>query len=191
MREKFLLTALWLLLSCLAFSQGKNTGGKFTISGTIKDGKTGEELIGATVFLKDTAGIGTVTNAYGFYSLTIPASKKEITVRYVGYDDFTITLDSSKNQTQNISLSPASKVLKEVEIKAKRNDENITTARVSEVKLDIKQLEKIPVMFGEKDLLKTIQLLPGVQPAAEGNSGFYVRGSGNDQNLVMLDEAPV
>jgi hypothetical protein len=174
------------------FSQTKShSSDRITISGTIKDAKTGEELIGATVFLKDTIGIGAVTNAYGFYSLTIPSSKHELAVRYVGYEYFSVTLDSFKNQIINISLEPASKTLKDVEIKAKKSNDNITTAEVSSIKLDIKQLEKIPVLFGEKDILKTIQLLPGVQPASEGNSGFYVRGSSNDQNLILLDEAPV
>ena len=174
------------LFSVSLFSQTK-----FTISGTIKDGKTGEELIGATIFLKDTIGIGAITNAYGFYSLTIPASKKEIAVRYIGYEDYSVALDSLKNQSINVALSPASKTLKDVEIKATKSNENITSAQVSAIKLDIKQLEKIPVLFGEKDILKTIQLLPGVQPASEGNAGYYVRGGSNDQNLILLDEATV
>ncbi len=186
MRKNVLLIVLSFLFSVSLFSQTK-----FTISGTIKDGKTGEELIGATIFLKDTTGIGAVTNAYGFYSLTIPASKKEIAVRYVGYEDYSVTLDSMKSQSINVSLSPASKTLKEVEVKATKSNENITTSQVSAIKLDIKQLEKIPVLFGEKDILKTIQLLPGVQPASEGNAGYYVRGGSNDQNLILLDEATV
>lgn len=186
MRKNVSSVVLCMLCTVSLFSQSK-----FTISGTIKDGKTGEELIGATIFLKDTIGIGAVTNAYGFYSLTIPAAKKEIGVRYVGYEDYNVTLDSLKNQSINVSLSPASKTLKEVEVKATKSNENITTAQVSAVKLDIKQLEKIPVLFGEKDILKTIQLLPGVQPASEGNAGYYVRGGSNDQNLILLDEATV
>ena len=138
-----IITICW-LFSVSLFSQNKShSSPRITISGTIKDGKTGEELIGATVFLKDTAGIGTVTNAYGFYSLTIPAYKNEMSVKYIGYDDFAIRLDSLKNQTINISLLPSSKTLKEVEIKAKKSNENITTAQVSAIKLDIKQLEKI------------------------------------------------
>lgn len=183
---RFILFAL-LLAGTLFGNAQKN----FTVSGTIRDAKTGEELIGATVLLKDTTGIGTVTNAYGFYSLTLPLSAKQLAFRYIGFDEKLVTIDSAKNQTINVSLSPASQNLKEVEITAKKEDENIKTAEVSAVKLDIKQLEKIPVLFGEKDLLKTIQLLPGVQPASEGNSGFYVRGSSNDQNLVLLDEATV
>ncbi len=181
--------AFFLLLSVSVFAQNK--ADRFTISGTVKDAKTGEELIGATIYVKDTAGIGAITNAYGFFSLTLPSSKRHLAIKYIGYDDYEITLDSAKNQTVNASLLPATQSLKEVEIKATKGDENIRSAEVSSIKLDVKQLEKIPVLFGEKDLFKTIQLLPGVQPAAEGSSGFYVRGSSNDQNLVLLDEAPV
>ncbi len=163
----------------------------FTVSGTVRDAKTGEELIGATVVLKDTVGIGTVTNAYGFYSLTLPLNARQLSMRYIGYDELLVTLDSAKNQCLNVSLLPSATKIKEVEVLAKKGDDNVKSAEVSAVRLDIKQLEKVPVLFGEKDLLKTIQLLPGVQPASEGNSGFYVRGSGNDQNLVLLDEATV
>ncbi len=170
----------------IAFGQ-KN----FTVSGTVRDAKTGEELIGATVVLKDTVGIGTVTNAYGFYSLTLPLKARQLSVRYIGYDELLLTIDSAKNQSLNVSLLPSATKIKEVEVLAKKGDDNVKSAEVSAVRLDIKQLEKVPVLFGEKDLLKTIQLLPGVQPASEGNSGFYVRGSGNDQNLVLLDEATV
>lgn len=180
---------LFVLLT--VFSSSLTAQKNFTVSGTIRDGKTGEELIGATILMKDTFGIGTVTNAYGFYSLTVPIEKKELMIRYVGYDEQLLILDSAKRQTINFSLMPSSTSLKEVEITAQKQDENIKSAEVSAIKLDIKQLEKIPVLFGEKDILKTIQLLPGVQPASEGSSGFYVRGSSNDQNLVLLDEAPV
>jgi hypothetical protein len=184
--KKTIGTAVCVLL--LLFSSAQS---KYTISGNVKDDKTGEELIGASVFLSDTAGVGTVTNSYGFFSLSVPNGKNKLTVRYVGYIDYTLSVENAANQTINVSLVPASKELKTVEITAKKGDDNIKTAEVSAIKLDIKQLEKIPVLFGEKDLLKTIQLLPGVQPAAEGNSGFYVRGGSNDQNLILLDEAPV
>ncbi|HRG90522.1 MAG TPA: TonB-dependent receptor, partial [Chitinophagales bacterium] len=180
-----------MLFLFFSFSIQAQTTQRRTISGTIKDGKTGEELIGATVYVKDTAGIGTVTNGYGFFSLTLPANKNQIGIRYIGFDDYLVNLDTLTGTLLNVSLLPASKVLKEVEIKATKANENITNAQMSAVKLDVKQLEKIPVLFGEKDILKTIQLLPGVQPASEGNSGFYVRGSSNDQNLILLDEAPV
>lgn len=96
MRQNVLLVALCFLFSVSSFSQNKSASEKITISGTIKDGKTGEEMIGATIMLKDTIGIGAVTNAYGFYSLTIPVSKNQLLVRYIGYQDFSITLDSLK-----------------------------------------------------------------------------------------------
>lgn len=168
-----------------------NAQTKYTVSGNVTDGKTGEELIGASVFITDSSSVGTVTNAYGFFSLTLPASKNSITIRYIGFQDRLVKIDSLYNQLLNISLQPAAKDLKEIEITARKGGDNIKSAEVSAIKLDIKQLEKVPVLFGEKDLLKTIQLLPGVQPAAEGNSGFYVRGGSNDQNLILLDEAPV
>lgn len=168
-----------------------NAQTKYTVSGNVTDGKTGEELIGASVFITDSSSVGTVTNAYGFFSLTLPASKNSITIRYIGFQDRLFKIDSLYNQLLNISLQPATKDLKEIEITARKGGDNIKSAEVSAIKLDIKQLEKVPVLFGEKDLLKTIQLLPGVQPAAEGNSGFYVRGGSNDQNLILLDEAPV
>lgn len=178
--------SIFALLAChMAIAQ------KFTISGTVKDAANGEELIGATVLVKGIPGLGTVTNAYGFYSLTMPDSIREITVRYLGYDEYVQKIDSPINQSINVQLAPASKQLKEVEVKAVKADDNITKAEMGTIKLDIRQLEKVPVIFGEKDLLKTIQLLPGVQPAAEGSSGFYVRGGSNDQNLILLDEAPV
>lgn len=188
MKIPFRIGGMLLLLLCtFGLSAQKN----FTVSGTIRDGKTGEEMIGATVMLLDTTGIGTATNAYGFFSLTVPMSAKRLSFRYIGFDEQIITLDSAKNQSISVSLAPASTNLKEVEISGRKSNDNITNSKVSAVELDIKQLEKVPVLFGEKDILKTIQLLPGVQPASEGNSGFYVRGSSNDQNLVLLDEATV
>lgn len=186
-----LLRKLLTVFFCSTFFVSLIAQNKITISGTVKDGKTGEELIGAAVTVSELPGTGAVTNAYGFYSLTLPASKYTLLYKYVGYEVVKIALDSLKSQQLNISLLQASKALNEVVVSAKKSDENVKSADVSAVKLDIKQLEKVPVIFGEKDLLKTIQLLPGIQPASEGNAGFYVRGGTNDQNLILLDEATV
>ena len=183
---KFLLIFIAVVLSAPLFSQGK-----FTISGAVRDAKTGEELIGATVFVKEIANTGASANSYGFYSLTLPAGKYTVQAHYVGYTEFTqsITLDSSR--IININLVPTSVEMKQVVVSARKGDENVKDAQMSAVKLDIQELSKIPVIFGEKDLLKTIQLLPGVMGAGEGNSGFYVRGGNSDQNLILLDEALV
>lgn len=183
---RFLLLSLALFFCTTLFAQQK-----FTISGTVKDAKNGEEMIGATVYLKELPSAAVVANAYGFYSLTVPKGKYTVTVRYVGFADYSQPVDLQSSITLNINLGSASLELKQVEITSKRADENVKSAQMSATKLDIKQLEKIPVIFGEKDILKTIQLLPGVKAAGEGNSGFYVRGGGADQNLILLDEAPV
>ncbi|HEY0262869.1 MAG TPA: TonB-dependent receptor, partial [Chitinophagales bacterium] len=182
---KFFLALFALFFVELSFSQSL-----VTLSGTINDAANGEELIGATVQVKEQAGIGAVTNAYGFYSLSLAKGKYTFLFRYIGYQDIVkeIVLDSS--QTLHIQLPHSQKELKQVEISETRN-ENLTTAQMGATKIDMVEIAKIPVIFGERDVLKTIQLLPGVQPAGEGSSGFYVRGGSTDQNLILLDEATV
>jgi hypothetical protein len=183
---KLFLSVMAIAVSVPLFSQTK-----YTISGAIRDSKTGEELIGATISLKEMPNTGAAANSYGFYSLTVPKGQYTLLARYVGYMEYTqsITLDSSR--VININLIPSSVEMKQVEVSAKRADENVKQAQMSATKLDISELAKIPVIFGEKDILKTIQLLPGVKSAGEGNSGFYVRGGNSDQNLILLDEAMV
>lgn len=157
----------------------------------MRDSKTGEELIGAIVSVRELANTGAATNAYGFYSLTLPSGKYTLVGHYVGYVDFVQEINLDSSRVVNINLAPASVEMKQVEVSARRADENVKQAQMSATKLDIKELEKVPVLFGEKDILKTIQLLPGVKSAGEGSSGFYVRGGGADQNLILLDEALV
>jgi hypothetical protein len=164
---------------------------KFTLSGTIKDARNGETMIGATVVDKNNPSLGASTNEYGFFSLTLPAGKTTIAVSNISYQTQEFVLDMSKNQQLNVSLSDAAVEINEVVIKAEKDNKNVSSTEMSVVKLDVKEIGKIPVIFGEKDILKTIQLLPGVKSAGEGGSGFYVRGGGLDQNLILLDEAPV
>ena len=164
---------------------------KFTINGAVRDAKTGEELIGATVSVKEIPNTGASANSYGFYSLTLPTGKYTIKAHYVGYTEYEQSVALDSNRTININLEPVSVEMKQVVVSAKREDENVKEAQMSATKLDIHELAKIPVIFGEKDLLKTIQLLPGVKSAGDGNSGFFVRGGNSDQNLILLDEALV
>jgi len=161
------------------------------VSGTVRDAKTGETMTGASVFIKELPTLGANTNAYGFYSLTLPQGKYTLVCRYIGYNDYVRTLDSTGNQSIVIKLSPASQELQEVEISAHKAEENVRSTEMGVTHLDIKELDKIPVIFGERDVLKSIQLLPGVIPAGEGSTGFYVRGGGPDENLILLDEAVV
>jgi TonB dependent receptor/CarboxypepD_reg-like domain/TonB-dependent Receptor Plug Domain len=177
-------------LLCVSVTHLMAQNTKFTVSGTIRDAKTGEELIGASVVVQELAGIGITCNEYGFYSLTLKSGSYTLKTSFIGYEPITNKVILDKDLKLDINLSNGAE-LKEVIVSAKKQDENVTKAQMGVEKLDITEISKIPVLFGEKDVLKTIQLLPGVKSAGEGNSGFYVRGGSSDQNLILLDEAPV
>jgi hypothetical protein len=179
-----LLVTIAMLLSVHSFAQDKQT-----ISGTVKDKFTGELLIGASIKIDDLKG-GTVTNSYGFFSITLPNGKYNLIVTYVGFNGSKQTVDLSKNNELLIELTPIS-ALEEVVVTNKKKNDNVTKALMGVEKLDMKMINQLPVLLGERDVLKSIQLLPGIKSAGEGNSGFYVRGGGADQNLILLDEAPV
>ncbi|HPQ08021.1 MAG TPA: TonB-dependent receptor [Bacteroidia bacterium] len=163
---------------------------KFTIQGYVKDKKNGEAIIGAIVSKKNTS-IGVSTNEYGFYSLTLPAGKHNIVVTILGYQLFEKEINLNENIKLNIELEEASTQLEEVEIASEAEDKNVKSIEMSVAKLDIKQVEKIPALLGEVDIVKAVQLLPGVTNVGEGASGFNVRGGNVDQNLILLDDAPV
>ena len=162
---------------------------KFTISGSIKDKKNGETLIGATVRVADNTSLGTVTNEYGFFSLTLPAGNYKLLVVYSGYKEQEVAVAPDKPNKLDIALEVLSSELSEVTISGKAN--KITSAQMGMDRLNIKDINAIPVIFGEKDVMKTIQLLPGVMPAGDGSSQIFVRGGAGDQNLILLDDALV
>ncbi|MBK8344211.1 MAG: TonB-dependent receptor [Bacteroidetes bacterium] len=177
---------LWMLIGpILIFAQNK-----YTLSGYIKDAATGEDLIGANVYVKADVIVGTATNVYGFFSMTLPEGTYEVVFSYIGYENQVQTVALNSDQRINISLKQG-EVLQEVVIEDERSDANVQSTDMGTVELNIEQIKTIPVLFGEVDILKTIQLLPGVGGAGEGNTGFYVRGGGPDQNLILLDEAVV
>jgi hypothetical protein len=163
---------------------------KATLSGYIKDSRNGESLIGAMIHKQGTA-IGAPANEYGFYSLTLPVGYHVIEVSLVGYKTFTFEIQLEKSVTKNFELGEETQSLDEVTISAEAADQNIKSVEMSTAKLDIKQINKIPALLGEVDLIRAIQLLPGVTTVGEGASGFNVRGGNIDQNLILLDEAPV
>lgn len=164
---------------------------RYTISGTIKDAQTGESLIGATVLAPGLKQSGVVTNDYGFYSLTLPAGTYTLQISYVGYKTQGIRLNLNKNMIINQGLSAESE-LKEVVVSAgSRASENISSPQMGVNKLDVEEINAVPVLLGEKDILKTIQLLPGVKSTGDANTGYYVRGGAADQNLILLDGAQV
>lgn len=163
---------------------------KYTISGYVKDGGDGEAIIGAIVY-KEGTQVSTTTNEYGFYSLTLPAGKHKIITSYLGYTNIVTEIDLTKNTTLNFEPKEQGRDLAEVEVSAEAEDKNIKSTEMSATKIDMKQIQKMPALLGEVDVIKTIQLLPGVTTVGEGASGFNVRGGNIDQNLVLMDEAPV
>ncbi|HEY5511176.1 MAG TPA: TonB-dependent receptor [Prolixibacteraceae bacterium] len=182
----YYLLLLFLLLLVPGFAQQK-----FTISGYIKDAKTGENLIGATVTIKELQGKGAGTNAYGFYSLTLPPGRYQISAQFIGYAPETEQINLVQSLRKNFALVEQISTLDEVVVSGQRKDDNITKTTMGMQKLSTNEIRSIPVFFGENDVLKTIQLLPGIKPAGEGSSGFNVRGGSSDQNLILLDEATV
>ena len=162
---------------------------KFTLSGTISDFNNNETLIGVNIYVPELK-IGTTTNAYGFYSLTLPKGKYKFEFSYLGYQSVFEEIDFSENLKKNISLIASSEQLEEVVI-TEKSKSNIRKAEMSVNKLSIVNIKKMPVVLGEVDVLKSILLLPGVTNAGEGASGFNVRGGGADQNLILLDEAVI
>ena len=174
-----------LLFSLAGYSQAR-----FAVSGIIKDAATGETLIGATVRLKELPAAGTSSNTYGFYSISAPAGQYQLSISYTGYETQIRDLSLSQNTTLNFELRPNNQ-LSEVVITSRSGNEQVTDPQMGIERLNMESIENVPVLFGEKDILKTIQLLPGIKSAGEGNSGFYVRGGSSDQNLILLDEANV
>lgn len=163
---------------------------KVTLSGYVRDAGSGEELIGATVFFKELKS-GASANIYGFYSTSVLSGEYTVEFSFLGYQTFTKRFSMSQSQTFNVELSPTATSLKEVEITGEAAARNVEEVQMSTFNLNIDQIKKIPALLGEVDIIRAIQMLPGVQSGGEGTSGFFVRGGGIDQNLILLDEAPV
>lgn len=164
---------------------------KVTISGYVKDHSSGEGLIGASVSVQELPGVGVGTNEYGFYSLTLPKGSYTLLFNYLGFITTTKALQLTDNQKLDIELSQNSTILQEVEISTRKEDENVRSMEMSTLKMQASEIKNIPALLGEVDVVKAVQMMPGVQTAGEGTSGFYVRGGSADQNLILLDEAPV
>ncbi len=165
---------------------------KFTLSGSLKNGLNGESLIGVSVLIKET-GTGALSNAYGFYSITLPPGDYTVEYSFIGYNKFTQTIHLDRNIKIDAELEESAEQLKEVVISAENEDRstNVKSLEMSTNKLDIKTIQKLPALLGEVDVVKSLQFLPGVSQVGEGSSGFNVRGGSTGQNLVLLDEAPI
>ena len=163
---------------------------KYTINGTIKDASNGEALIGVTVYVKEIKN-GATTNEYGFYSITLPKGNYTLDYSYVGFQPVALTIELDKNIQQSMELKPEAEQLQEIVVRAELEQANVENLEMSTNRLEMKTILRAPTLFGESDLLRTLQLLPGVSTVGEGASGFNVRGGSVGQNLILLDEAPV
>ena len=181
----FLLTGI----VCSSYAVEQQTTSRYTISGYVYEQGSRETLIGVTVFFPESK-TGTITNNYGFYSITLPAGQIELVFSYVGYQSLTKQLDLSRNIQLDIELE-AVLSLSEVVVEAGMTDRISRSVQMSSVDLPIHNIRSIPSLLGERDVFKIIQLLPGVKQGGEGSSGYYVRGGGPDQNLIILDDAVV
>jgi hypothetical protein len=181
---------IYLLLLLLGVCFQVNAQNRQTVSGYVKDKANGEGLIGVSVYVRE-AATGVVTNPYGFYSITLPSGNYTLVFSYIGYQKVTkeVTLDADK--TLSIEMEDESNQLQEVTVSTQREDENVRSIEMSVNKVEMKTIRKMPALLGEVDLIRSIQLLPGVTTVGEGASGFNVRGGDVSQNLVLLDEAPV
>jgi hypothetical protein len=162
---------------------------KYTISGTVTDASSGEELLGASIWVSELEK-GGITNEYGFFSITIPEGSYTLNISYIGYSTLVKQVVLVESVVLNEELEPESTSLEEVIITSKQRDSNIKNPQMSATSLEVKEIAMVPVVFGEQDVIKTIQLLPGIK-SNEGGGGFFVRGGSADQNLILLDEAPV
>jgi hypothetical protein len=173
------------------FSVNAFTQSKFSINGTITDNENGESLLSATISVKELAGTGTVSNEYGFYSITLPEGNYTLVVNFIGYETIEKAINLNQNQQIDFVLNPESITTSQIEVIAERKNDNITNTEIGVEKLDVREIKKIPILFGEQDIIKTLQLLPGVKSTGEGSGGLFVRGGDNSQNLILLDEAIV
>jgi len=181
-----------LLFGILLFfcSLSVNAQNNYTINGVVKDSLSGETLIGVTLKFSGESQSGTSTNAYGFYSYKLSPGEYTLSVSYIGYRSINKKVSINSDLRLDLNMVPEN-ILEEIVISSEKRNDNIVNAQMGVAKINLNEIRNVPVLFGERDVLKTLQLLPGIKSAGEGNSGFYVRGGSTDQNLILLDEAPV
>jgi outer membrane receptor protein involved in Fe transport len=179
---------LLLFISCYSISGLAQD--KFTLNGYIRDSVSGESLIGANLSIRS-EGKGVSSNQYGFYSITLKNGTYQLAASFVGYQPKVWTINLTDNKSFNILLVPNANAINNVTVVSRRRDNQVKTAQMGKIELNINTAKAIPAFMGEVDILKTLQLMPGVRNAGEGNAGFYVRGGGADQNLILLDDAVV
>ena len=182
-----------LFIMCLlvfGFSKQLSAQGDITLNGYLRDATNGEELIGATVYITE-LGTGAASNYYGFYSITLSPGTYTMKFSYIGYQTLTETIELDKNIERNIELVPDAVQLDDIVVTTEKENVHIESIEMSKTKIDVEQVKLLPALFGEADIIKNVQMQPGVTTAGEGTSGYFVRGGTADQNLIQIDEAPI
>ncbi len=188
---KYLIAPLLLFFTSILPYLGQAQAINYTISGQLTDGATGEDLPFTQVVVKEQPSLGTLSNVYGFYSLSIPAGNYTLQYQHIGFEVKEVTIKLDKNILRNVELLPSSEEIGEVVINAEKKDQNLTRTDGTTDVLKMEDVKQITVFGGEPDIVKVMELRPGIKPAGEGASGYFVRGGGIDQNLILLDEAPI
>lgn len=164
---------------------------KYSINGVVADMTNGETLPGATITIEELSGVGTASNAYGYFSLTLPEGSYTLKIQYIGYQTINFPVNINQNMYRNFKMKSIATSLREIEVTPNHPEDRIHTNNIGTEKIQISEIKNIPVFFGERDILKTITLTPGITSVRDGESGIHVRGGDNSQNLVLLDEATV
>lgn len=178
------------ILLLFTFNANSLAQESYTINGVVRDSLSGETLIGVSLKFNGKTQVGTSTNAYGFFSYKLNSGTYDLSVSYIGYRTILKKITISADTKLDLNMVPDN-VIDEIVISAEKRNDNVVNAQMGFAKINLSEIRNVPVLFGERDILKTLQLLPGIKSAGEGNSGFYVRGGSTDQNLILLDEAPV
>jgi hypothetical protein len=183
-------TILSFIILSFIFSINSVAQESYTVNGVVKDSLSGETLIGVTLKFSGKTQLGTSTNAYGFFSYKLITGTYDLSVSYIGYRTIFKKITISADTKLDLNMVPDN-TIDEIVISSEKRNDNVVNAQMGVAKINLSEIKNVPVLFGERDILKTLQLLPGIKSAGEGNSGFYVRGGSTDQNLILLDEAPV
>lgn len=179
-----------LALFLLAASYLKGQNDQYTLSGYIRDAKNGEELIGVNIYLPQLEK-GSSTNVYGYYSISLPPGRYQVQIQYIGYETQSQEIELSSDLKLNWELKESTTQLQEVIVSSEKIDRNVSSIEMSVVQVDVKDVKKMPALLGEVDIIRSLTLLPGISTVGEASNGFNVRGGNTDQNLIILDEAPV
>lgn len=178
---------IFLSFALISPTLGQN---KYTLSGYVRDVQTGEDMIGATVVIPEVPA-GAISNEYGFFSLRVPTGDYQVILKSLGYRTDTFQINLDKNVERNFQLEPEGVGMKEVVITDRASDDNVKSLEMSTEKVSLKTIKRLPAFMGEVDVIRSVQLLPGVQGVGEGITGYYVRGGQANQNLILLDESTV